>query len=248
MHPAIENLLNNYTSGCINILGDNLVGIYLSGSLSYGDFEPGRSDIDLFVITSDNLSDKQFEKLDDLHKEIFKKYPNWKNRIEISYTPLSLLNEIDPPKESRPYLGAGVFHREATYGNEWLINNYQIRESGRTLYGIDYKELIDPIPMELIVEACRKDFEKEWLPLLKDDSKLQDPHIQSYVVLNICRILYTIKNHELASKKKSSDWVKKNYSEWDKLIEEAYLWENGAKMNEVDNVKDFINWAQLLIT
>ena len=34
------------------LLGDNLLGIYLHGSLALGGFQPGRSDIDVIVVTA----------------------------------------------------------------------------------------------------------------------------------------------------------------------------------------------------
>ena len=37
------------------LLGDNLLGIYLHGSLALGGFQPGRSDIDVIVVTAHRM-------------------------------------------------------------------------------------------------------------------------------------------------------------------------------------------------
>jgi predicted nucleotidyltransferase len=43
------------------LLGANLVGIYLYGSLTQRAFDPKRSDIDMIVVTRRDLSRRQFQ-------------------------------------------------------------------------------------------------------------------------------------------------------------------------------------------
>lgn len=43
-YPEINKILASLTQGMTEILRDNLVGIYLMGSLSYGDFNPDNSE------------------------------------------------------------------------------------------------------------------------------------------------------------------------------------------------------------
>jgi len=45
-HKDVNQILHLLKTGLINILGKNLVGLYLTGSLTYGDFNRGSSDID----------------------------------------------------------------------------------------------------------------------------------------------------------------------------------------------------------
>ena len=46
-YPAINTVLTEWAEGLKRLLGEKIVGLYLSGSLAYGDFVPDRSDIDL---------------------------------------------------------------------------------------------------------------------------------------------------------------------------------------------------------
>jgi len=46
----INDILFFLAIGIKDIFGQDLIGFYLTGSLSYGDFVEGRSDIDLAVI------------------------------------------------------------------------------------------------------------------------------------------------------------------------------------------------------
>ena len=53
----IDNLINSFVDKSKDILKNNLVGIYLHGSLTMGCFNPNRSDIDLIVVIDEPLSD-----------------------------------------------------------------------------------------------------------------------------------------------------------------------------------------------
>lgn len=66
-HPQINSLLTEFCEQTLNILGDEVIGIYLTGSLSYGDFEPKRSDIDLLIVIKKKLSDKKTEQIHKMH-------------------------------------------------------------------------------------------------------------------------------------------------------------------------------------
>src|SRR5437764_15315078 len=63
--PAqVSALLQELTTQLPLILGRNLVGIYLYGSLTQRTFNPKRSDVDLIVVTRRDLSAAQFKRLD----------------------------------------------------------------------------------------------------------------------------------------------------------------------------------------
>src|SRR6267142_820151 len=60
----VSTLLQDLTTQLPVILGRNLVGIYLYGSVTQRSFNPKRSDVDCIVVTQRDLSDAQFKKLD----------------------------------------------------------------------------------------------------------------------------------------------------------------------------------------
>src|SRR5260221_2102169 len=130
----------------------------------------------------------------------------------------------------RPYFGAGIFYPTATYGNEWLINNYLIYKHGISLKGPDIKTLIKPTEIKDVQKASIQDLYKEWVPKITNETWLENSHYQSYLVLNLCRILHTVLNGEASSKSVSAEWVKKEFPEWKNLIQTAQEWEYGKEM------------------
>ncbi|MFA6096037.1 MAG: aminoglycoside adenylyltransferase domain-containing protein [Candidatus Paceibacterota bacterium] len=243
-HKVINNVLCFLTEGIQNIFADDLVGIYLTGSLSYGDFNKERSDIDLAVVLKNPAPGEKIQKVKQLHIDAEKKFPRWAKRIECSYISLFMLENILPPKEGRPYFGAGKFCPMAKYGNEWIIDQYVLVHDGIALIGPEFKTLIKKrIESKDLIEARIRDLFEEWEPKIKDTAYLNDPHQQSYLVLHLCRILYTILTGKLASKPKSAAWIKNEFGEWKNLIEEAEAWRYGQEMKRQKEVVEFIRFV-----
>jgi hypothetical protein len=226
-----------------NCLGKNLFGLYLTGSLSYGNFVPGRSDLDFQALVHAPLSQKELEAVKQLHDDIEDQYKQWAKRVECSYLPIALLHEILPPKPPRPWWGHGVFYAEAPYGNEWIINQYQLYNHGIALWGPDFKSLVTPIDIKEVQKACVRDLFREWEPKINDSQSLEDSHLQSYVVLNLCRILNTVLCGTVAPKHASAGYVKKAYPQWKDLVETAENWHYGIQMTENEKTIEFIKFA-----
>lgn len=241
MNPKINELLSYWTSNAQHILRENLLGLYLFGSLTYEDFVPSRSDIDLMAVVKEPLSKNELEKIKELHFDIEAKFPDWKGRVECSYLPKSLMNEVMPPKQTRPYFGGSTWYAEADYGNEWLINQHFLYHYSKALVGPSYKTLMAAPPdIQELQMACIRDLKWEWEPKIHDPEWLSNSHYQSYLVLNLCRILYTVQQGKLVSKKVAAAWAKKTYPQWQALIEEAEAWEYGKEMKQQEHVKAFI--------
>lgn len=226
-----------------DVLSENLIGLYLTGSLSYGDFVLGRSDLDFQAVVKRQLSHEELGQVEQLHIDIENAHPEWRGRIEGSYLPVKFLDETHPPVVPRSWWGDGKFHAEVLYDNQWIINQYHLYNHGVALSGPDYMTLAKPIDIVEVQKACAKDLFQEWEPKIRDLEWFDDPHYQSYLVLNLCRILHTIMNSEAASKRVSAESVQKKYPEWKNLIEEAENWEFGMEMKRREDVIAFIRFA-----
>jgi hypothetical protein len=242
-YPAINALLSEWAEGVKRLLGKNIVGLYLSGSLAYGDFVPERSDIDLQAVVQNPLTEEELRSVEQLHRQIEGRCPEWADRIECSYVPLEFIRELTPPATPRPWWGFGTFYPEAPAGNEWIINHYLLSKHGISLDGPDFNELIPPIDIDCVRRASAKDLFQEWLPKIDDGAWLSNGHYQSYLVLNVCRILHTVIRGEPGSKKVAGEWAKATYPQWKSLIEEAERWSYGEQMERQVNAVEFLRFA-----
>ena len=223
-----------------------MLGVYLTGSLSYGAFNYGSSDIDLTVIVKRPVSRGEIDSIGRLHREMEGKFEKWARRFECSYTPVEMLPSVLPPKEPRPwYWGADrTLFEEAPFGNEWIINNYLLHSHSIALFGPSFRKLVDPIDIEEVRKACIRDLFKEWAPKKSNREWFSNSHYQSYFVLNLCRILHTVVRSQAGSKKMAASWVMENYGErWGNLINRAQHWEYGIELHLRQEAMDFLDFA-----
>jgi len=59
----VKALIGKLLSDLESILGENLIGVYLHGSLAMGGFVPGRSDVDVMIVVKNALSEGRKESL-----------------------------------------------------------------------------------------------------------------------------------------------------------------------------------------
>jgi len=244
-HEDVNDILARLASGLTDILGDGLVGLYLTGSLTYGDFDRGSSDIDYLAVLEQPITARQRQALVQLHAEIGRRYPEWRERIEGSYVTRQMLPNIRPPGVGRPYVnGGGFWEPDPPYGNEWLLNLYVLRECGIALIGPEPAALVGPVAIADVREASRRDLVEEWLPKADDAAAFADSHLQAYATLTLCRILHRAANDSVASKRVASAWVRERYGEpWRSLVARAEQWLHGNDMNANAEVRAFIRFT-----
>jgi hypothetical protein len=227
-----------------------LVALWLTGSLTHGDFDRGSSDIDYLAVLAADLSGDQRAELAALHMGIGERWPVWSARIEGSYVTRDMLIHVVPPPMPRPYVNGGAFWEpDPRYGNEWLINLYALRERGVALIGPEPRNVIPPIDIGDVRRASARDMCEEWVPKLADDAFLESSHHQAYVALTLCRILHRAENDAVVSKRVAAAWVKERFPEpWIvDLVERAERWQHGEELDRADDVRRFIAVARDLV-
>ncbi|MCC7479849.1 DUF4111 domain-containing protein [bacterium] len=246
-YADINALLAQWQAGLLSALGEQVTGLYLWGSLSYGGFIPGRSDIDLQALLRRPLTAPQLDSLEALHQRLQEAYPRWRGRVECAYVPLAQLQSIEPPEQPRPWWGFDHLYREAGYGHEWLINQWLLHHFSITLFGPPYDSLAPEPALQEVRRASARDFYREWLGKLEDPQYLADSHQQSYLVLNLCRILYSVQGEGPGSKQAAADWTSVRYPQWAGLIAEAQDWEYGSSMDRTEDVCALIRFTDAQI-
>jgi hypothetical protein len=241
----INDILASLAEGLPRILSDRLVGFYLTGSLTYGGFDRGSSDIDYLVVLDEPISCSQRRALADLHDHTGRRFPEWRERIEGSYVTRDMLPNTLPPEVGRPYVNGGSFwDPDPPYGNEWLLNLSVLRECGIALVGPEPEDLIGPVAIEDVRKASERDLIEEWVPKIDDPAFFADSHLQAYVTLTLCRILHRAANDGVASKRVAAAWVKETYGQpWKSLIERAERWSHGSDLDSNAKVREFIRFA-----
>ncbi len=148
VRPVLALLLSSIQ----DVLGDQLVGLYLYGSLSSGDFDPASSDVDFLAVTYGAIAedDPVFERLREMHTRIAASDLPFANHLEGSYIPDDALRRYDPATAWHPTIGSDWPFKIGFHDANWVIERAIVRERGVILFGPPPETLIDPVsPQQL---------------------------------------------------------------------------------------------------
>lgn len=216
MNP--KKILDHVVEYYREILKDNLVGIYLHGSLAMGCFTE-KGDIDLLVLVNNPLElgikRSLIEKL-----LILPDLPD--KGIEMS---------VVLEKYARAFLYPTPFevHYSEFYKEEYLKDSNficgndvdkdlaahmtMVYQRGICLDGKEITDAFAEVPRKYYIDAILYDIASVRTEIIKDPV---------YYVLNLCRILYYLKEDFISSKKEGGDWGRKNLPEkYQEIIENA---------------------------
>jgi hypothetical protein len=224
------------------ILGRNLVGIYLYGSVTHGAFNPKRSDVDCIVVTERDLSDAQFRKLGAWLARAAELNP-WTARLQMS---LLIKNEILSMNSRGCLHQFGVLTRSGSDGNPiiWL----DFLKSGKVLFGPRPESFLPEITPEIFFQALEREigYLREETSC-KPESEWRDvPMYRAYAVLTVCRILYSFRKGRIVSKPRAARWAIRSLpEEWREIILQALTFSDAGRTSEISlmRIEQFIDFA-----
>jgi streptomycin 3"-adenylyltransferase len=187
----------------VDALGDDLLGVYVHGSLALGCFNEARSDVDVVVMTARPLTDDERFAVSDLF-------------LRISARPFGLEAHVVTTDQLRPWrypppydFHYGESHRERLAldpavalerpkeGDPDLAAHVDVvRARGVTLLG--------PPPLEVFPEVPRADLEDA---LRRDLDWSRSVRSALYGVLSPCRVWAALETGELHSKASGAEWA-----------------------------------------
>lgn len=219
-----QELLDKLVEYSCNIFGNNLVGIYLHGSMAMGCFNPMKSDVDILVIVEEAVTDVQ--------KKMF---------MEVIVT----LNDSAPAKGIEMSLVRSKYCKNFVYPTpfdlhfsvmhlNWYKNNPEeyikkmngtdpdlaahfviTKNRGIVLYGKAISEVFVEIPIEAYLDSIKRD-------IMGSEAEVITNPI--YILLNLCRVLAYVQDRLVLSKKEGGEWGLKNIDgKYQGLIKEALI-------------------------
>jgi hypothetical protein len=250
-YPEVNTLLQELLESVQAILGSHFVGLYLDGSLSSGDFDQD-SDVDFVVVTDDEISGDLFSALQAMHERIAT-IDSWcATQLEGSYISQRALRRYDPAHTLHPNIERGrgerlkmIHHDEARD-----IHRHVLRERGITLAGPAPRALIDPVSPTRLRQAMLTLLPGWAAQILREPAQIKYRGYQSYTVLSLCRVLYTLQYGTVVSKPVAARWAQATLSEhWVPLIERAWAGRHDpgseASSEDVSETLEFIRYAML---
>src|SRR5579884_1744913 len=129
-YPDVNAAVHFLLTGIQAVIGAQLVGMYLVGSLAVGDFRPRNSDLDLIIVTRGALSEKIVASLRDLHHRFDHSASPWAARLDAAYIPQQVVRESPQTTDRYPRLEWPGLLALQGLEREWAIQRYTLREHG----------------------------------------------------------------------------------------------------------------------
>ncbi|MPM80524.1 hypothetical protein SDC9_127571 [bioreactor metagenome] len=237
-------ILDIIVEGYKNILDKNLVGIYLHGSLAMGCYTTD-SDIDFVALVKEpiDISIKKAIIESIMH---LKDLP--KKGIEMSVV-------LDKYAREFVYPTPFALHYSDAHKNKYISDcNYIcggytdkdlaahftiIKHKGICLYGKRIEEAFNDIPTKYYIDSIRSDIENAREDIIENTV---------YITLNLCRVLYYVKENVISSKLEAGNWAKEEVpQQYGKIVEDAVKIYS-SKLGQMEYNKELlINYADYML-
>jgi len=245
-YPDVNAVLHLLLEQVRAILGPDLVGLYLYGSLSSGDFDPVSSDIDFVVVTMRELSGDTLVALRAMHAWIAASGLPWATKLEGSYIPRTALRRHDPANARHPSIGVDWDFGIGPHGSDWVIQRHIIREQGVVVCGPSPRTLIDRVTLDEVRGAVIDMVLGFWAAQAQgpEPEWLHPRDYQAFAILTMCRALYAVERGGIASKPVAAAWACAALDpRWSPLIERALAWRHDARPDDMTDMLHFVNYT-----
>ncbi|MFJ8045427.1 nucleotidyltransferase domain-containing protein [Kitasatospora sp. NPDC096147] len=132
------------------------VAVWAHGSLALGDFQPGRSDLDLIAVLAEAPSAETRERLVGLHRRLRAEEPT-AEKLHCSYLARDALAEAGA--DHLTWAHGGMLKRPVT-----PVSRRELLDGGLTFHGPAPVELLPPLLPGQLASFIRQDLAEFWLP------------------------------------------------------------------------------------
>lgn len=230
----ITHLLDSLKSLYADALAQNLVGLYVHGSLAFGCFEWARSDVDFIAVAKRPLTNEAKLYLLDALVSLLPESPP--KGLEMSVVLECACRPFVYPTPYELHFSNGWLDRwqanplalcdtEGRTDRDLAAHFTVIRAVGLALCGAPIATVFSPVPRADYLDSI----------LLDVGSACEDVrHNYAYVVLNLCRALAYLKTGDVLSKQSGGHWALEALPRWQDVVRPALSWYAGEPLNAPD--------------
>lgn len=207
---TLKHITDQFVKYSKDILGDNLVGIYLHGSAVMGCYNNKKRDIDLLVVVNNNLSDE--DKLRYMDMVVKLNADALPKGIELSIISKSICKPLIYPTPFE--LHFSISHLEWYTKNplDYILKMHGtdkdlaahimiIYHRGVCLYGEEIRSVFEDVDHKVFFDSIWNDIQHS------KEEILENP---VYITLNLCRVLAYKQENLILSKQEGGKWALDN--------------------------------------
>jgi hypothetical protein len=187
---ATDRLLGRFVDAVQPVVP--LVSVWAHGSLAGGDYQPGRSDLDLIAIVSRPCTAAEEQRLGEVHEELGRAIA-LASGLHCSYCAAGELDDTE--------------HRHLTWAHQEFmrrrvtpVTRQELHEFGLVLYGQEPAGLLPPVTGEQLARFVVRDLESYWLPALDHPERWKRDIWVDLGLLTLARATVTLRDGTLITK------------------------------------------------
>jgi streptomycin 3"-adenylyltransferase len=216
-----------------DLLGSNLRGIYVYGSLAFGCYNPARSDVDVLVVTQRRLSVETRAPVALLLRELART-----TELEISFLSRA---DLEPWRYPTPfdYHFSSTTEKHDGEGVYFAAEIAMARERSVVLAGPPAHDALPEVPPDHFRDC-----------VVRDVAWARD-HLEErpgYAVLNGCRVLAYTREARILSKAEGGEWGARELPDRFRPLAEraltAYRSTSDLEPLDAAEVRRFLDWVQ----
>lgn len=231
-----KELLTRFIQMSRTTLGENLVGVYLHGSLAMGCFHPAKSDIDLMLVVEAEPTDE--EKLAFMQQVVTLNEEAPAKGLELS---IVTREAVMPFRYPTPFvlhfspMHLGWFQRDPQgyiqhmkgEDSDLAAHFVILHKHGVVLCGTPIADVFGPVPKAAYLDSIRQDVAGAAEDILEDPL---------YISLNLCRVAACVQDDLVLSKQEGGLWglshLPEEYHEWIQQALDCYASDQAMVIDE----------------
>lgn len=219
MRTALPSPLDRIIPPLLNdlraTLGEELVGVYQLGSAVSGGFEPELSDLDLVIVTRQDIEAIAVERFAGIVDRLVAREPDWAGRLDLAFVGRGTLADLRSGGSLLEISHEKPLHIEPAA--DWTETWFLALDADRPLFGPPAAEVFPTITVDEFLRDVVAGF-PGFVEAVRDDWKHGSV---AYRVLTVCRVLRSLDSGALCTKQEGADWAAARYPEWAWLIRAA---------------------------
>ncbi|MEU7279925.1 nucleotidyltransferase domain-containing protein [Streptomyces sp. NPDC045431] len=185
-----EQLIERFVSALRSVVPP--ISVWAHGSLAGGDYQPGRSDLDLIAVVGRPCTAAEERRLEELHQNLGRDI-TLASKLHCSYPAVTEL--------------ADATHRHLTWAHEELmrrpvtpVTRRELHDFGLVLYGRPPAGILPPVTDGQLADFIVKDLESFWLPALSHPEWWMRDIWIDLGLLTLARAATTLRDGKLITK------------------------------------------------
>jgi len=224
---TIQPLLHDYIQYMEqHFPNDILVGTYLYGSISLGEFNEDKSDIDFVTVVNRELNQQEVHTLKSIHKEL--NLHSLGRRMDGIYITIDGLGKSNVELPPYFYCSNGKIKKgywDVNAVTWWMIEQYGIKVYGNEVSGLNLQS-----QWSKVIENMEYNINSYWINKAKNAFIFMFDDMVEFCVLTISRILSTLDAKKILTKTEGANKAQDILPErWHLLLKEGLRLRNDRK-------------------